>query len=62
VGSLWLAEDLGEMGDEGDEGLRTTALSKRWSDVGEEVDGEPSHERSEGSVSRRGELKVSWFS
>jgi hypothetical protein len=46
---------MGEEGEEGEEGLRTTALSKRWSDVGEEVDGE-------GSVSKRGELKVSWFS
>ena len=61
VGGLSFGEDLGEMG------LRITALSKRWSESGEdELDevGEvtKSRESSKGCMSRRVEGDWSWFS
>ena len=61
MGGLSCGEDLGELG------LRITALSKRWSNSGEdELDevGESKKSRvlSEGRVSRRGEEDWSWFS
>jgi hypothetical protein len=61
VGALPFGEDLGEVG------LRTTALSKRWSEFGEdELDDvgemEKSRVSSDECVSRRGEGEGSWFS
>ena len=61
VGALPFGEGLGETG------LRTTALSKRWSEFDEDgldVVGEMEKSRvsSDGCVSRRGEEEGSWFS